>query len=166
MESGKRWAITWITGICFASGLFHLPVPADAASKSLARPAGHYCGKLLSSDRLVDVETSLQVDAKGHIAGTYRFNDDGETTVGTLSEIGTTPGRARTLRWFDKYGMGSLTIRFDAGYHRFEGLWGPQSGWQPEHLLHIEDGRLIAAMPSYRKWHSCALRFRLSVHGR
>ncbi|MDR6900019.1 hypothetical protein [Rhizobium miluonense] len=126
MESGKRWAITWIAGICFASGLSHLPLAAYAASKSLARPARHYCGKLLSSDRLVDVETSLQVDAKGHIAGTYRFNDDDETTVGTLSEIGTTPGRARTLRWFDKYGMGSLTIRFDAGYHRFEGLWGPQ----------------------------------------
>ena len=31
---------------------------------------------------------------------------------------------------------------------------GPHSGWQPEHLLHIEDGRLLAALPSYRKWHS------------
>lgn len=31
---------------------------------------------------------------------------------------------------------------------------GPHSGWQPEHLLHYEDGRLIAALPSYRKWHS------------
>ncbi|MCP1454836.1 GNAT family N-acetyltransferase [Pseudomonas kilonensis] len=31
---------------------------------------------------------------------------------------------------------------------------GPNSGWQAEHLLHIEDGRLLAALPSYRKWHS------------
>ncbi len=31
---------------------------------------------------------------------------------------------------------------------------GPQSGWQAEHLLHIEDGHLLAALPSYRKWHS------------
>jgi len=28
------------------------------------------------------------------------------------------------------------------------------SGWRPEHLLHIEDGRLRAALPGYRKWHS------------
>lgn len=31
---------------------------------------------------------------------------------------------------------------------------GPRSGWQAEHLLHVEDGRLLAALPSYRKWHS------------
>ena len=31
---------------------------------------------------------------------------------------------------------------------------GPHSGWQPEHLLHIEGDRLVAALPSYRKWHS------------
>ena len=31
---------------------------------------------------------------------------------------------------------------------------GPQSGWQPEHLLHWEGDRLLAALPSYRKWHS------------
>ena len=31
---------------------------------------------------------------------------------------------------------------------------GPHSGWRPEHLLHIENGRLRAALPSYRKWHS------------
>ncbi|KPA88593.1 GNAT family N-acetyltransferase [Pseudomonas asplenii] len=34
------------------------------------------------------------------------------------------------------------------------GSLGERSGWQPEHLLHIEQGRLIAALPSYRKWHS------------
>lgn len=34
------------------------------------------------------------------------------------------------------------------------GSLGKQSGWRPEHLLHIEEGRLIAAMPAYRKWHS------------
>lgn len=31
---------------------------------------------------------------------------------------------------------------------------GPQSGWRAEHLLHYEGERLIAALPSYRKWHS------------
>ncbi|QQX60374.1 GNAT family N-acetyltransferase [Pseudomonas chlororaphis] len=34
------------------------------------------------------------------------------------------------------------------------GSLGPRSGWQAEHLLHVQDGRLIAALPSYRKWHS------------
>ena len=31
---------------------------------------------------------------------------------------------------------------------------GQHTGWQPEHLLHREGGRLLAALPSYRKWHS------------
>ncbi|MGC5700161.1 N-acetyltransferase [Pseudomonas sp. NFXW11] len=34
------------------------------------------------------------------------------------------------------------------------GSLGPRSGWQAEHLLHVEQGRLLAALPSYRKWHS------------
>ena len=34
------------------------------------------------------------------------------------------------------------------------GSLGPQSGWRAEHLLHYEGERLIAALPSYRKWHS------------
>ena len=34
------------------------------------------------------------------------------------------------------------------------GSLGPHSGWQPEHLLHYEQGQLLAALPSYRKWHS------------
>ncbi|UCZ86834.1 GNAT family N-acetyltransferase [Pseudomonas sp. L5B5] len=34
------------------------------------------------------------------------------------------------------------------------GSLGPRSGWQAEHLLHVEDGRLLAALPSYRKAHS------------
>jgi predicted N-acyltransferase len=34
------------------------------------------------------------------------------------------------------------------------GSLGPRSGWRPEHLLLVEDERLIAAMPAYRKWHS------------
>jgi predicted N-acyltransferase len=34
------------------------------------------------------------------------------------------------------------------------GSLGKGSGWEPEHLLQVEDGRLIAALPSYRKWHS------------
>jgi hypothetical protein len=127
----KQRAPTRIVRICLVLGLFPLPlfpltVSAHATTKPLTGPDGHYCGKLLSSGLLVDVETSLQADPKGHISGTYRFDDDGNTTAGTLSEIGTAHGTARTLRWSDKYGMGSLTIRFDAGYGRFEGLWGPQ----------------------------------------
>ena len=34
------------------------------------------------------------------------------------------------------------------------GSVGPHTGWQPEHLLHWEGERLVAALPSYRKWHS------------
>ncbi|GFM64905.1 hypothetical protein PSCICJ_10230 [Pseudomonas cichorii] len=34
------------------------------------------------------------------------------------------------------------------------GSLGPRSGWKAEHLLHYENGELIAALPAYRKWHS------------
>ncbi|WP_246755207.1 MULTISPECIES: hypothetical protein [Rhizobium] len=126
MGGSEQRALTRIVGICLVLCLFPLPVSAHTTAKPLTGSAGHYCGKLLSSGLLVDVETSLQADPKGHISGTYRFDDDGNTTAGTLSEIGTTHGTVRTLRWFDKYGMGSLTIRFDHDYSRFEGLWGPE----------------------------------------
>lgn len=34
------------------------------------------------------------------------------------------------------------------------GSLGERSGWAPEHLVLIEEGQLVAALPSYRKWHS------------
>ena len=34
------------------------------------------------------------------------------------------------------------------------GSLGTHSGWRPEHLLHYQNGQLLAALPSYRKWHS------------
>lgn len=34
------------------------------------------------------------------------------------------------------------------------GCLGPRSGWRAEHLLWMEDNRLVAAMPGYRKRHS------------
>ncbi|NBA97819.1 GNAT family N-acetyltransferase [Pseudomonas sp. R5(2019)] len=34
------------------------------------------------------------------------------------------------------------------------GSLGAQSGWRPEHLIHMQDGQLLAALPGYRKWHS------------
>lgn len=126
LVKGKRRMLAHAIGIWLAAASLALPTAEASAAKPVAGPAGHYCGKLLSAGSLVAIETSLQVDTQGHIAGTYRFEDDGNTTIGALSEIGTAHGRKRTLRWFDKYGMGSLTIRFDAEYDRFEGLWGPQ----------------------------------------
>ncbi|MGY5775409.1 hypothetical protein [Rhizobium sp. LEGMi135b] len=115
-----------IAGICFTVSLLALPALAHATPKAVSGPAGRYCGKLLSRGELVDVETSMRVDRQGHISGTYRFDDDGTTTTGVLTEVETSGGTERTLRWFDRYGMGSLTIRFTSDYRRFEGLWGPQ----------------------------------------
>jgi predicted N-acyltransferase len=34
------------------------------------------------------------------------------------------------------------------------GTLGPRSGWRAEHQLLERDGRLLAALPAYRKWHS------------
>lgn len=122
----KRRASIRFAGICLAVGLLPLFASAQPTAKPISGPMGHYCGKLFSGGELVEVETSLQVDGSGHISGTYRFDDIGETTHGSLSELGTASGTKRMLRWFDKYGTGSLMIRFDPGYRRFEGLWGSQ----------------------------------------
>ncbi|WP_349958616.1 hypothetical protein [Rhizobium sp. ZPR3] len=138
MAEDKQRVLVRIAGIGMAMGLLALPASAHSTAKSVPAPAGRYCGKLLSSDKLVDVETSLRVDGQGHISGTYRFDDDGTTTVGSVSEVGTSGGRQRTLRWFDKYGMGSLTICFAPGYRRFEGLWGPQ-GATPSYIWNGSD---------------------------
>lgn len=138
MAESKQRMLVRISGIGMAIGLLALSASAHSTAKTVPGPAGRYCGKLLSGDKLVDVETSLRVDGQGHISGTYRFDDDGTTTVGSLSEVGASDGRQRTLRWFDKYGMGSLTIHFAAGYHRFEGLWGSQ-GATPSYIWNGSD---------------------------
>ncbi|NLS15602.1 hypothetical protein HGP16_03395 [Rhizobium sp. P40RR-XXII] len=122
---GRRRMLAGTIGVCLAIGLLPVSTSSLSEAKPLAGPAGHYCGKLLSNGSLVDVETSLQVNMEGHISGTYRFDDDGAKTIGTVSEIGAAPGRKRVLLWFDKYGTGALSIQFDPSYTRFEGLWGP-----------------------------------------
>jgi predicted N-acyltransferase len=34
------------------------------------------------------------------------------------------------------------------------GSLGSRSGWRAEHVVHYENGQLVAALPAYRKWHS------------
>lgn len=34
------------------------------------------------------------------------------------------------------------------------GCLGEETGWQPEHLLWLEEGKICAALPGYRKFHS------------
>ena len=124
--TGKRCLTVRVIALCFAASLLPLLASQQLEAKSNDAPNGHYCGKLLSGGSLVDIETSLKVDVEGHISGTYRFDDHGTTTIGSLSEIGAAPGPKRVLLWFDRYGSGALAIQFDPAYSHFEGLWAPR----------------------------------------
>ncbi|MBN8952335.1 MULTISPECIES: hypothetical protein [unclassified Rhizobium] len=123
--TGKGRMLAGAIGVCLTASLLSVLASSLSEARPLAGPAGHYCGKLYSNGLLVDVETSLHVDMEGHVSGTYRFDDDGTKTIGTLSEIGVAPGTKRVLLWFDKYGTGALSVQFDPGYTHFDGLWGP-----------------------------------------
>ncbi len=126
VAKGRRRMPFGLAGVCLVAGIPPLTASARSTAMPATSPTAHYCGKLLSSGRLVDVETSLQVDRQGRISGTYRFDDDETTTTGSLSEIQAGGGWQHTLLWTDRYGTGSLTIRFTSDYSHFEGLWGPQ----------------------------------------
>jgi hypothetical protein len=89
-----------------------LPMSAAAGD---AGPAGHSCGQL-SSGRLVDADTRLQLDPDGRISGTDRFRDGNMATDGRL------------------------VVTFDAAFSRFDGHWGAGDA-VPDNIWTGERGR-------------------------
>jgi len=100
-----------------------------------SRPiGGDYCGEAISGGEWVDVVTTLTTESNGLLTGTYRFDDRGEISPGTLREDEKQSEDTRTLVWVDKYGTGKLTMRFTPSRSSFDGEWGandetPIFGW-------------------------------------
>lgn len=91
-------------------------------------PAGRYCGQLLSSGVMSDVETSFKHKASpsGAITGTYVFSDQGQPAEGMLVEAGDDGDGndlTRTFIWRDKYGYGRLAVTFTPDFTEFSGKW-------------------------------------------
>jgi hypothetical protein len=88
-----------------------------------ASPAGRFCGEMISSGDYQDVETLLNVDRDGRIAGSYELDEPDGRVEGTLTEKDPGAGTSRTLVWTDKYGTGLLDLEFSDDYRGFKGRW-------------------------------------------
>ena len=91
-------------------------------------PVGKYCGELLSSGILSEVETSFVRNvSSGTITGAYVFDDRGQPVEGMLAEAGDDGDGndlTRLFIWRDKYGYGKLTLTFTPDFSEFQGKWG------------------------------------------
>lgn len=104
-----------------------------------ASPAGRFCGEMISSGNYQDVETLLNIDRDGRIAGAYELNEPDGRVAGTLTEKDGS-GTSRTLVWADKYGTGTLDLHFSDDYQEFQGRWGASMNGRPEAPSHTWNG--------------------------
>lgn len=90
-------------------------------------PTGKYCGQLLSSGVMAEVETRFVENIKsGVISGSYVFTEQGQPVEGIIADAGDDGDRndlTRLLIWRDKYGIGKLVVTFSPDYSEFEGKW-------------------------------------------
>ena len=104
-------------------------VLATSASAAQARdPVGKYCGGLLSSGIMSEVETRFVRNvSNGTITGSYVFDDRGQPVEGMLAEAsddGDGNDLTRLFIWRDKYGYGKLVVTFTPDFSEFQGKWG------------------------------------------
>lgn len=97
-------------------------------------PTGTFCGRLLSTGVMTQVETSFSPDGRdGGIVGSYAFAERGRAVTGMLmdaGEDGDRNGLTRAFIWRDKYGYGKLSVTFKPDFSEFQGQWsdgGPTS---------------------------------------
>jgi hypothetical protein len=112
--------ITLLTAVCML---------AAATSPAHARdPVGKYCGGLLSSGVMSEVETRFVRNvSSGTITGSYIFDDQGQPVEGMLAEAsddGDGSDLTRLFIWKDKYGYGKLVVTFTPDFSEFHGMWG------------------------------------------
>jgi hypothetical protein len=99
-----------------------------ASGKPERNGSGRFCGQAISGGEIVPVETRLDLQPDGKLAGTYQFRDRGEWIEGTLSEVSPTLSLTKTLVWADRFGVGWLTLTFDRDFGSFDGRWGVEIG--------------------------------------
>ena len=91
-------------------------------------PIGKYCGELLSTGVMSEVETHfVRSVSSGTITGAYVFDDQGQPVEGLLAEAGDDGDGSDLTRlfvWRDKYGHGKLVLTFTPDFSAFQGKWG------------------------------------------
>lgn len=100
---------------------------ASSAMADTRQLTGKYCGALLSSGTMAQVETRFVQNIKsGAITGSYVFSEQGQPVEGVLADAGN-DGDANDLTrifiWRDKYGYGKLVVTFAPDFSEFEGKW-------------------------------------------
>ncbi|ATU92084.1 hypothetical protein [Phyllobacterium zundukense] len=110
-----------------------------------ASPAGRFCGEMISSGDYQDVETLLNVDRDGRIAGRYELDEPDGRVEGTLTEKDSA-GTSRTLVWTDKYGTGLLELKFSDDYKGFKGRWGGSNNGRFEAPSHSWNGSICTGL--------------------
>lgn len=96
------------------------------AANNTHKPSGRYCGKVLSSGVMSNVETSFEMNASnGAVVGSYVFAEQTQPVDGVLAEAddGDSNELTRTFIWRDKYGYGKLNVTFTPNFSEFEGKW-------------------------------------------
>lgn len=119
----KTSIVRKITLLAAASMLAASTLPAHARD-----PVGKYCGDLLSSGVMSQVETRfIRNVSSGTITGAYVFDDRGQPVEGMLAEAGDDGDGndlTRLFIWRDKYGYGKLVLTFTPDFSEFQGKWG------------------------------------------
>lgn len=119
----KTSIVRKITLLAAASMFAASTLPAHARD-----PVGKYCGDLLSSGVMSQVETRfIRNVSSGTITGAYIFDDRGQPVEGMLAEAGDDGDGndlTRLFIWRDKYGYGKLVLTFTPDFSEFQGKWG------------------------------------------
>jgi hypothetical protein len=84
---------------------------------------GKYAGEVRSSDELMPVETTFQIDERGLLSGTYRITGANSLVNGVLVQFKEEGPHSLMSKWQDPYGKGTLLLTFSGDYKRFDGVW-------------------------------------------
>lgn len=86
--------------------------------------SGSYYGYVDNRGKLDRVVTTLYLDNKGKLKGTYVMGEDEELALGELYEFKSEQRYTAEFTWKDKYGTGRLRIEFSPDLLSFSGNWG------------------------------------------
>ena len=100
--------------------------PAMALDECFQRSVGSWRGPVANDGQLQSMDTEFHLDAEGQLAGGYHIADP-VTFDGTLSGFHPTGHCEADFTWTDRYGTGTVHIRFEPDQGRFTGTWG--FGW-------------------------------------
>lgn len=128
--------VQWISNAMLAlviGGCVWLQASADSARQGFEQILGQkYCGHVMEAGSPAmwlpevsndSVTTTFGQTKEGTLIGTYTVTQSDGVYTGTLKQRGALQDHAATFDWQDKYGTGTVTVKFDADYCRFNGNW-------------------------------------------